>query len=202
MKGDATTTHSGVPREELPGVSINIACAILMLAILCLDLATPLGIAVPILYNAVVLLSFRSADRRLIVVVAVLASILTIGPLLNKPLIEEMWKVAANRALALLTVWICCYLGLVRQTMEEKRTHALREREKALEEVRMLRGFLPICASCKRIRDYQGSWTMIEKYISEHSEAEFSHGLCPDCTKRLFPHLPQQARPTDGESEK
>ena len=43
---------------------------------------------------------------------------------------------------------------------------------------------------------------MIEKYISEHSEAEFSHGLCPDCTKRLFPDFPQQAKPSDGRSGK
>ncbi|HBA88818.1 MAG TPA: hypothetical protein DCZ75_12805 [Geobacter sp.] len=202
MKGDATKRSEAPAREELPGVSINIACAVLLVAILYLDLASPLGIAVPILYNAVVLLALRSADRRLIVVVALLASVLTIGPLLHKPPIDEMWKAAANRALALFTVWICCYLGVVRQTMEGKRMHALHEREKALEEVRMLRGFLPICASCKRIRDYEGSWTMIEKYISEHSEAEFSHGLCPDCTKRLFPDFPQQAKPSDGRSGK
>ena len=170
------------------GIGLNIGCALLLVAILYLDLVIPLGIAVPILYNAVVLLSLRSTDRKFIVVVAVVASIFTIGALYNKPAIEEMWKAVANRSLALFTIWIACYLGLHRQMVEEKRVHALSEREKALEEVRVLRGFLPICASCKRIRDYEGSWTMIEKYISEHSEAEFSHGLCPDCTKNLFPY--------------
>jgi len=169
------------------GVSLDIACAVLLVAILYLDLMIPLGIAVPILYNAVVLLSLRSSDRKMIVLVAVVASVFTIGAMFNKPAIDEMWKAAANRSLALLTIWSACYLGLRRQTVEEKRLTALSEREKALEEVRVLRGFLPICASCKRIRDLEGSWTMIEKYISEHSEAEFSHGLCPDCSKNLFP---------------
>ena len=48
-------------------------------------------------------------------------------------------------------------------------------------------GILPICASCKKIRDDKGYWKQLESYISEHSEAEFSHGLCPDCAKRLYP---------------
>lgn len=77
----------------------------------------------------------------------------------------------------------------VRDITERKR--AAREREKliadlqtALSEVKTLRGFLPICASCKKIRDDQGYWTRIESYLQEHSEATLSHGLCPDCLKR------------------
>ncbi len=61
------------------------------------------------------------------------------------------------------------------------------EREKAETQVKLLRGFIPICASCKKIRDDQGYWTQIEAYISEHSEAEFTHGICPDCIKKLYP---------------
>lgn len=55
--------------------------------------------------------------------------------------------------------------------------------QKALTEVKTLRGFIPICASCKKIRDDQGYWRQLELYLREHSEAEFSHGLCPDCVK-------------------
>jgi hypothetical protein len=60
------------------------------------------------------------------------------------------------------------------------------ELRKALEELRMLRSILPICAYCKRIRDDEGSWNQIESYIREHSEAEFSHGVCPQCFEQVF----------------
>ncbi|MBW1781484.1 MAG: hypothetical protein JRL30_12185 [Deltaproteobacteria bacterium] len=55
----------------------------------------------------------------------------------------------------------------------------------ATEEVKTLRGIIPICSSCKKIRDDEGMWNRIETYIREHSEAEFSHGICPECMKKL-----------------
>ncbi|NOY69192.1 MAG: hypothetical protein GXP53_06820 [Deltaproteobacteria bacterium] len=57
----------------------------------------------------------------------------------------------------------------------------------ALQKVKTLTGLLPICASCKKIRDDQGYWKQIESYICDHSEAEFSHGICPDCANKLYP---------------
>ncbi|MBI4961795.1 MAG: response regulator transcription factor [Desulfomonile tiedjei] len=57
----------------------------------------------------------------------------------------------------------------------------------ALARVKELSGLLPICASCKKIRDDQGYWRQIEAYIRDHSEAEFSHSLCPECAERLYP---------------
>ncbi len=59
----------------------------------------------------------------------------------------------------------------------------------ALAQVKKLSGFLPICASCKKIRDDRGYWQQVEEYIREHSEAEFSHSICPECAKRLYPDL-------------
>jgi PAS domain S-box-containing protein len=61
--------------------------------------------------------------------------------------------------------------------------------EKALSEVKMLSGMLPICASCKRIRDDKGYWNQIELYIKEHSDAEFTHGMCPECARKLYPDI-------------
>jgi AmiR/NasT family two-component response regulator len=61
--------------------------------------------------------------------------------------------------------------------------------EKALAEIKTLRGILPICASCKNIRDDKGYWNQIEVYIRDHSEAEFTHGICPECAKKLYPDL-------------
>jgi PAS domain S-box-containing protein len=76
------------------------------------------------------------------------------------------------------------------------RTRAEAEREKmivklqeALAKVSTLSGLLPMCANCKKIRDDQGYWQQVEVYIREHSEADFSHGLCPDCAKRLYPDI-------------
>jgi hypothetical protein len=63
------------------------------------------------------------------------------------------------------------------------------ELEDALSEVKQLSGMLPICASCKKIRNDTGYWVQIENYISTHSEAEFSHGLCPDCGRKLYPGI-------------
>lgn len=64
-----------------------------------------------------------------------------------------------------------------------------RELHDALSKVRLLSGMLPICASCKKIRDDDGYWNSVEKYIGEHSEAEFTHSICPDCAKRLYPEF-------------
>jgi PAS domain S-box-containing protein len=61
--------------------------------------------------------------------------------------------------------------------------------QEALREIKTLSGLIPICASCKKIRDDQGYWQQLEAYIQEHSDAQFSHGICPDCARRLYPEL-------------
>jgi AmiR/NasT family two-component response regulator len=61
------------------------------------------------------------------------------------------------------------------------------ELQAALAKVKMLSGLLPICASCKKIRDDKGYWQQVEVYIQDHSEAEFTHGFCPDCLAKLYP---------------
>jgi DNA-binding NtrC family response regulator len=68
----------------------------------------------------------------------------------------------------------------------EKMVVKLRE---ALEQIKILRGLLPICACCKDIRDDQGYWHQIEDYVRKHSDAEFSHGLCPECAEKLYPDV-------------
>jgi DNA-binding response OmpR family regulator len=63
------------------------------------------------------------------------------------------------------------------------------ENKQAKSEINTLRGILPICSHCKKIRNDKGYWTTIESYISKHSEAEFSHGMCLDCAKKLYPDI-------------
>jgi hypothetical protein len=69
--------------------------------------------------------------------------------------------------------------------------------EKAQQEIKILRGIIPICTSCKKIRDDDGYWQQVETYISEHSEALFSHGICPDCMTKLYPEYSRKTQKTD-----
>ena len=75
--------------------------------------------------------------------------------------------------------------GFVQDITNRKKTEE--ELREALKKVKQLSGLLPICASCKKIRDDEGYWEAIEMYIERHSEAEFSHSLCDDCVKKLYP---------------
>ena len=70
---------------------------------------------------------------------------------------------------------------------ENKLTQKNKELINAISEIKRLRGIIPICASCKKIRDDSGFWHQVEVYVRDHSEAIFSHGICPDCEKKLYP---------------
>ncbi|HKJ83695.1 MAG TPA: hypothetical protein VJ961_06750 [Mariprofundaceae bacterium] len=72
-----------------------------------------------------------------------------------------------------------------------------RRLEVALSDVRVLRGLLPICASCKKVRNDEGAWDQIETYIAHHTDAQFTHAICPECTVRLYgEELPEMAAET------
>ncbi len=70
---------------------------------------------------------------------------------------------------------------------EEEREKLIAELEAAISKIKALGGLIPICASCKKIRDDKGYWNKLEAYIENHSEAEFSHGICPECASELYP---------------
>lgn len=74
-----------------------------------------------------------------------------------------------------------------RVAVEVERERLIAELTEALAQVRTLHGLLPICSACKRVRDDKGYWTQIESYLSQHSQTEFSHGICPSCAKHLYP---------------
>jgi PAS domain S-box-containing protein len=74
-----------------------------------------------------------------------------------------------------------------RKREQEEREQLIEELKRALDGNKVLRGLLPICASCKNIRDENGDWLQIESYIRNRSEADFTHSLCPDCAKLLYP---------------
>jgi PAS domain S-box-containing protein len=87
-----------------------------------------------------------------------------------------------------------------RKRSEQALGEAAKEREKlvkeiqfALDNIKTLQGLIPICANCKKIRDDKGFWNQVEAYISEHTDARFSHGICPDCGKKLYGNLYEKA---------
>ena len=77
------------------------------------------------------------------------------------------------------------------QQQSKEKDELIAKLQDALNNVKRLSGLLPICSSCKKIRNDNGYWKQIEGYIAEHSDAVFTHGLCPDCVKKLYPKLMQ-----------
>lgn len=77
----------------------------------------------------------------------------------------------------------------VRRRVEQEKEILIEELQGAIKEIKTLRGILPICAHCKKIRDDSGYWNQIESYINQHSEASFSHGICPSCIEKLYPDI-------------
>ena len=75
-----------------------------------------------------------------------------------------------------------------RKQAEEQREKFIAELQEALDKTKTLKGLIPICASCKKIRDDQGYWNSVESYIKDHADVEFTHGICPDCMKKLYPN--------------
>ncbi len=78
---------------------------------------------------------------------------------------------------------------VVRKEAEANKDNLIKELQEARTELSVLSGMIPICASCKKVRDDDGFWNQIESYIAKRSEAEFSHGICPDCREQLYPEL-------------
>jgi CheY-like chemotaxis protein len=81
---------------------------------------------------------------------------------------------------------IAIEMALFKHKAEDERKKLIRQLQEALSEIKTLKGIVPICASCKKIRNDKGYWQQLEAYIREHSQAEFSHGICPDCAQKLY----------------
>jgi PAS domain S-box-containing protein len=97
-------------------------------------------------------------------------------------------------------------VGLCRDITEMKQLmlkhqQAIAELQSALHNIKVLHGLIPMCSSCKKIRDDKGFWQRVEAYLENHSDAQFTHGLCPDCVSKLYPdykvgdQLPEEKHP-------
>jgi hypothetical protein len=111
------------------------------------------------------------------------------GAALALTVVPRFTETALFRGLVLLGIVLGVVAGhRLRVATLRRREAMLRARvDEALANVKILRGLLPICAWCKNVRDDSGYWQQIESYVRDHSGAEFSHGICPDCAEKYFP---------------
>jgi hypothetical protein len=108
---------------------------------------------------------------------------LVVGGILSPPGPVDRWGFLTTRAIVVLTVWLIVFQSRRRAAAEARERRVLVAQHE--QELKTLRGIIPICAWCKRIRTDSGAWKQIEQYIHEHSGADFSHGICPECVSKL-----------------
>ena len=146
-------------------------------AVLTMDAFLPLGVAAPSLYLIpLAYLALWSTPKQTspVFFLAGACSVLTVVGLLRSHQ-GMLWMEMANRGLTILLIAITTVLSLLRKRTEE--------------DVKVLRGLLPICSYCKKIRNDRGYWEQVERYIAVRSDADFSHGMCPDCGVKHFPDV-------------
>ena len=153
------------------------AAYILVVVVFCFDLVVPLGTGISFFYLIpVVFLALWSSPKQSLVVMGIAAAsslLIAVGFVLSPP--GAFWYAVTNRSYALIVIGATVMLSVVRKRAEE--------------DVKVLRGLLPICSYCKKIRDDAGYWQQVERYIAARSEADFSHGMCPDCSSKHFPDM-------------
>jgi len=105
----------------------------------------------------------------------------------------ENWEVDEFMTVSFFLVFALAIFSVRRWKETRNANNLLLRRNKslqeALSEIKQLRGIIPICAACKKIRDDKGFWHQFELYVRDHSEAEFSHGICPECMKKVYPEF-------------
>jgi hypothetical protein len=115
-------------------------------------------------------------------------------------LLPHFYQTAAWRGFLVLLaalILFAAYRWRVRH-LDARAEELSRKVTEALANVRVLRGLIPICMSCKRIRSDKGFWEQIEAYIRAHSEADFSHGICPECVRELYPEFADRIATAPG----
>jgi hypothetical protein len=148
------------------------------IAVLALDAVIPRGVATWLLQIAVVWTAMSWASRRELMVVGLwCAACADAGYWLSGRGGPTRWFDFFNQLLCIAAIFMLVHIGL-----KERAAQAARRAAEA--EVRVLRGLLPICAECKKIRNEKNDWEQMEVYIHRHSEAQFTHGLCPECAEK------------------
>ncbi|SHO53028.1 hypothetical protein [Desulfopila aestuarii] len=144
-----------------------------------IDYITGRQIDFPILYGLPIALSAWKLRKNMAYALSVFLPLIRLAFLYHWSEIQPFVVTFTNISIIMFSLLLYAYL--IQRTAWQ--TQKLKKKVKSLE------GFLPICASCKKIRNEKGEYEQIEKYVSEHSEALFSHGICPECAQRLYPEF-------------
>jgi hypothetical protein len=160
--------------------------AALACGIFAIDLLLPVGVAIGVLYTTLVLLSMWSPHRWFILLVAAAVSVLAeVGFFLSPG--DPNWMAVSNRLLSLFTIWVATVLALLHKRDQEECERLIHDLQDSLDHIKTLRGLLPVCVSCKKVHNGQGYWKSLDAYVAEHSEAQITHGICPDCFTHYYP---------------
>jgi len=187
-----------MPRVSIQRFALIVVVVTLTGVVCASDFLIPLGIAIGVLYIVPVLATLWIAGRGITTGAAIAATGLISLKFVLASQSGIPWMVLSNRAISVFVVWATALLVLQRkrneQTLREQQDALRRANDElerrvddAVKKLKILRGFLPICANCKNIRDEQGYWHAVEDYVTSRSEVNFSHGLCPVCLKQLYP---------------
>jgi hypothetical protein len=157
------------------------------------------AIAIPQLYTAALVLGHMSKERFLFypviaveLIVAGLLMLFRAGWVASQPGFTFFMESPYQNFffISIMALQIIVSLSFIMLNSERLHSHLLKakeELEQSISQIKVLSGLLPICSGCKRIRDEHDNWTQMEIYIRNRSEAEFSHGICPECAKKLYP---------------
>lgn len=163
------------PDFQLIATTVGVAAAVFLI-----DLFFPRGVAIGMLYAIPVLLAARSQQPRFTFIFAAACTVLAVlGYIFSAPGAIP-WMVLTNRILSITVLWGVALLSL--------------QHLKATERINLLHDLLPMCASCKKIRDDKGYWSQVEEYLESQTNTMLTHGICPECMKKWYPDFyPQVA---------
>jgi len=167
--------------EQIYRKNTGFSCIFIALIVLMIDYLTGKDIEFPIVYALPVGMAAWQNKKTLAYATAMFLPLARMGFHFPWHETQSFSVVLINTPISVLALAIYAY-SIDRIAWQTK------ELEK---EVKTLKGILPICASCKKIRNEKGEYEQMEKYVTEHSEASFSHGICPECLKKLYPEYLQ-----------
>jgi len=148
-----------------------------------LDLLTPLGVADWLVEVILVWISTVFGEAREMYAVATIGSATMVAGMWSSPAtLVPFWVGALNRLVAIGASWTMVHVAMKRRAAEA-------EREEAAAQIKVLQGLLPICAGCKAIRSGAGEWQRLERYLTEHSEAQLTHTYCPACAAKFYEEM-------------
>jgi len=177
---------------EKASVSAVLALSLFLLALIAgFDLVTGITVSMAPFYLIPIGLIALRWDRKAALLMSILSGIVWVSLDFRYSDGISLWPDVWNIMMRV-GVFVVFALVLSRvkwDIMKEMKLNA--DLQSALAEVKQLSGLLPICAWCKRIRDEEGNWEAIESYVSVHSEADFTHGICPDCARKYHPSAQQ-----------